>query len=283
LKAGRGVERVRFVVLCLAGLVMAIPFLWMFTSSFKTRAEAGDADFFSHAPSLSSYFMLFDARPDPVSGRFLGLRFGRWFFNSVFVAFVVTVLQVLSSAMAAFAFSRLRWRWRDRVFALYLATLMIPGVMTVIPNFAIMVKLHLLNSYEGLILPAAFSAFGTFLLRQFMLSIPPALDEAAVIDGASSWQIFWEVIMPLASPGLIALGIVTFLGNYQSFFWPLVLNNDPQLLTLPVGMVQLDTSYGRQTEMIMAATVLNIVPLIVLFVAGQRFLVKGLLMGSVKG
>src|SRR5207244_1541653 len=149
--------------------------------------------------------------------------FATYYFNSVFVAAWVTFLQVLTSAMAAYAFARLRWRGRDSVFKLYLATLMIPGVVTMIPNYALMVKLHLLDSYTGLIVPAAFSAFGTFLLRQFMLTIPYSLDEAAAIDGASKWRTFSDVILPLARPGLITLGILTFLGNYGAFYWPLVL------------------------------------------------------------
>src|SRR5687768_317188 len=146
-----------------------------------------------------------------------------------------------------------------------------------------MVSLGFLNTYHGLILPAAFSAFGTFLLRQFMLSVPRSIDEAATIDGAGHWRIFWDIIMPLARPGIISLAIITFLGAYQSFFWPLLLLNDKQYYPLPVGLLSLDSSYGRQTELIMAATVLTIVPLIVLFIAFQRFLVKGLQMGGVKG
>ena len=136
------------------------------------------------------------------------------------------------------------------------------------------------------ILPVSFAiviAFGTFLLRQFMLTIPPSLDEAAQIDGASHWQTFWNVILPLARPGLITLGIFTFLGNYRSFFWPLILIKSEHLRTLPIGMLYFDTVYGRQTNLIMAASVMNIIPLIILFVAAQRHIVKGVQLGAVKG
>jgi ABC-type glycerol-3-phosphate transport system permease component len=177
----------------------------------------------------------------------------------------------------------MRWRGRDAVFILYLSTMMIPGVVTMIPNFQVMVWLGFVNTYHGLIIPAAFSAFGTFLLRQFMLSIPPALDEAAEIDGASHWQIFWEIIMPLTRPGLIALAILTFLGAYQSFFWPLVMLNSQDLFSLPLGLLTLDSSYGRQTEMIMAAATMATAPLIIIFVIFQKFVVKGLQLGGVKG
>jgi ABC-type glycerol-3-phosphate transport system permease component len=185
--------------------------------------------------------------------------------------------------MAAFSFARLRWRGRDAVFLLYLATLMVPGVVTMIPNYALMVKLHLLDSYTGLIVPASFSAFGTFLLRQFMLTIPRSLDEAASIDGASKWQVFWDVILPLSRPGLITLAIFAFLGNYGSFFWPLVLIKSEHLRTLPIGLLYFDTIYGRQTNLIMAASVMAVVPPVILFIFSQKFLVKGIQLGAVKG
>ena len=273
----------RFALLCVLGFSLATPFVWMAAASFKPRAEVESVHIVPQHATGRNYPIVLDVRPDPATGRFLGMQFGRWYGNSLLVAAGVTLLQVLTSAMAAYAFSRVAWRWRDRVFLLYLTTMMIPGVVTMIPNFQIMVGLRLINTYQGLIIPAAFSAFGTFMLRQFMLSIPPALDEAATIDGAGHWRIFTDIILPLARPGIISLGLLTFLGSYQSFFWPLVMLQDSQLFTLPVGMVQLDSSYGRQTELIMAATVMNIVPLIVIFVTLQKFLVKGLQLGGVKG
>ncbi|HEO71687.1 MAG TPA: carbohydrate ABC transporter permease [Candidatus Hydrogenedentes bacterium] len=185
--------------------------------------------------------------------------------------------------MAAYAFARLQWPGRDHVFKLYLATMMIPGVVTMIPNYTLMVKLHLLDSYTGLIVPAAFTAFGTFLLRQFMLTIPPSLDEAATIDGATHWQIYLDIILPLARPGLIVLAIFSFMGNYGSFFWPLVLVKSEHLRTLPIGMLYFDSMYGRQTNLIMAASVMNILPLIILFILMQRHLIRGIQLGAVKG
>jgi ABC-type glycerol-3-phosphate transport system permease component len=225
------------------------------------------------------------ASVDIGAGKYLPISFGRWYFNSFFVAAWVTVLQVLTSAMAAYAFSRIEWPGRDKVFLLYLGTMMIPGVVLMIPNFQIIVKFGLYNSYLGLIIPAAFSAFGTFLLRQFMLTIPKSLDEAAQIDGASHWRIFWDVIMPLARPGLIILAIFTFMGSYGSFFWPLVTIRDEHLYTLPVGMLYFDSTQGRATELIMAATVINILPMMILFIAMQKYLVKGIQLGAgaVKG
>ena len=274
---------VRFAAMCLIGMAICVPFIWMVSASFKPRAEVEEIHIIPKQPTLRNYPVVLDVQKDPGTGRDLGMRFGRWYFNSVFIATSVTLLQVLTSAMAAYAFSRIQWRGRDKVFLLYLATLMIPGVVTMIPNFQVMTAIGFLNTYRGLIIPAAFSAFGTFLLRQFMLSIPKDLDEAATIDGAGHWHIFWEVIMPLARPGLIALAIITFLGTYQSFFWPLIMLTDEQFYPMPVGMLLLDSTYGRQTEYIMAATVMNVMPLIVIFCIFQKFLVKGLQLGGVKG
>jgi multiple sugar transport system permease protein len=249
-----------------------LPFLWMVLASFKPLAEVEKLNPLPTVWQPENYKKVFEQVP-----------FARYYFNSVFVAAWVTFLTCLTSAMAGFGFARLQWPGRDKVFQLYLATMMIPGVVTMIPNYTLMVKLHLLDSYQGLIVPAAFSAFGTFLMRQFLLTIPPALEEAAELDGASPWQVFWDVILPLAKPGLVTLAIFTFMGNYGSFFWPLVMIKSEHLRTLPIGMLFFDSIYGRQTNLIMAASVMNIVPLVMLFVTCQRFLVKGIQVGAVKG
>src|SRR5262245_20143742 len=247
---------VSHALLALVATTMLIPFAWMVLASFKSIQEVENLNPLPSVWHPENYTAVFKVPR---------VMFGRYYFNSLFVAAWVTFLQTLTSAMAGFAFARLRWPGRDTVFKLYLGTLMIPGIVTMIPNYALMVKLHLLDSYAGLIVPAAFSAFGTFLLRQFMLTIPTSLDEAAEIDGASKWRVFWDVIMPLARPGLITLAILTFLGNYGSFFWPLVLIKTPELRTLPIGMLYFDSTYGRQTNLIMAASVLSTIPPIILF------------------
>ncbi len=259
-------------VLSLLALLMILPFVWMVLASFKTRAEVEQINPVPGVWHPENYLRVFEQIP-----------FAKYYFNSVFVAAWVTTLQCLTSSMAAYAFARIRWVGRDAVFRLYLTTLMIPGVVTMIPNFSLMVRLHLLDSYVGLIVPAAFSAFGTFLLRQFMLTIPASLDEAAGMDGATHWQIFWDVIFPLARPGVITLAVFTFMGTYGSFTWPLIMIKSEGLRTLPIGMMFFDSIYGKQTELIMAASVMNIVPLIILFVCTQKFLVQGIQLGAVKG
>ncbi len=259
------------VLIALAATMVA-PFAWMVLASFKTTLAIEDAN-----PWPTSW------HPENYREVFTQIPFARYYFNSVFIALWVTFLQCLTCSLAAFAFARLRWRGREQVFKLYLATLMIPGLVVMIPNYEMMVKLELLDSYAGLIVPASFSAFGTFLMRQFMLTIPSAIDEAATIDGANRWRLFWDIVLPLARPGLIALAIFTFLGNYGSFFWPLVMVKSDHLRTLPIGMLHFDALYGKQTNLLMAASVMNILPLIVLFTVSQKFLVKGIQLGGVKG
>jgi len=261
-----------YVVLTATALTMMAPFTWMLATSLKPLAEVQSGHLLPQHWKFGNY-------PEVIRT----IPYGRYYFNSVFVALWVTFGQVLTSAAAAYAFARIRWRWRDRVFILYLATLMVPGLVTIIPNYWVLTKLHLINTYTVLILPACFSAYGTFLLRQFMLTIPQSLDEAAEMDGAGHWRIFWDVVMPLARPGLIVLAIFTFMGNYQSFFWPLIMVKDDYLRTLPIGLLYFDSSYGRETSLLMAASVMAMIPLIALFVVGQKFFVKGIQLGAVKG
>ncbi|HOZ48351.1 MAG TPA: carbohydrate ABC transporter permease [Candidatus Hydrogenedentes bacterium] len=262
------------LVLVALACTMLLPFTWMVLASLKPLNEVQLLNPIPTNWHPENYTDVLNSKD---------ISFKKYYFNSLFVAGWVTLLCCLTSSMAAFSFARIQWRGRDHVFKLYLGTMMIPGVVTMIPNYTLMVKLHLLDSYTGLIVPAAFTAFGTFLLRQFMLTIPPSLDEAATIDGASYWQIYWDLIMPLARPGLIVLAIFTFMGNYGSFFWPLILIKSEHLRTLPIGMLYFDSVYGKQTNLIMAASVMNIVPLIILFIVMQKHLVRGIQLGAVKG
>ncbi len=285
------------VFLVIIACTMLIPFLWMVTASSKPLSEVERMSPIPRESTVQNYldqsgagaFSLLEYYVHNAKRNFEAvwnsrdITFKKYFFNSLFVAGWVTLLTCLTSSMAAYAFARLQWPGRDAVFKLYLATMMIPGVVTMIPNYTLVVKLHLLDTYAALIVPAAFSAFGTFLLRQFMLGIPPSMDEAATIDGASHWRIFWDIILPLSQPGLVTLAMFTFLGQYGSFFWPLVCIKSQHLQTLPVGMLYFDTLYARETNLIMAASVINIVPLVILFVVLQKQIVRGIQLGGVKG
>jgi multiple sugar transport system permease protein len=211
------------------------------------------------------------------------IPFGRFYINSIFIACCVTFLQVLTSSLAAFAFARLEWPFRDKVFLLYLATMMLPGLVMILPNFQIMIYLGLVDTMIALVLPASFTAFGTFLLRQFMLTIPRSMDEAAAIDGASPWRVYWDVILPMARPGLVTLAIFTFMGAYHNFFWPLVILKSEFKYTLPIGLLSFDSSRGQETNLMMAAVTMSVIPMIIVFVTLQKQLVKGIQLGAVKG
>ena len=258
--------------LALLSFTLILPFVWMVLTSFKPLAEVGVGSWLPTKWLPKNYGEVFRAIP-----------YARYYWNTLFIAAWVTFLQVLTSALAAFSFARLRWPGRDKVFLVYLSTMMLPGLVMMIPNFQIMISLHLVDTFAGLIIPAAFSAFGTFLLRQFMLSIPASLDEAAEIDGASKWRVFWDVILPLSRPGLITLAIFTFMGNYNSFFWPLVMLKSESKYTLPIGMLYFDSTAGTETNLLMAAVTMSVVPMVVVFVVLQKYLVRGIQLGAVKG
>lgn len=263
----------KHLLMTVIGMAMVLPFVWMLLTSLKPLGEVGLPTWLPSSPQWSNYAEVFNVLP----------TFGRFYYNSVIVAAWVTLLQVLTSALAAFSFSRLNWPGRDKVFVLYLATMMLPGLVMMIPNYQIMIGLGLVDTLPGLIVPASFSAFGTFLLRQFMLSIPKSLDEAAEIDGASSWKLFWDIILPLTRPGLITLTIFTFIGNYHSFFWPLVMLRKVENYTLPVGLLYFDSSRGQSTHLLMAAVAMSLIPMIALFILLQKYMVKGIQVGGVKG
>jgi ABC-type glycerol-3-phosphate transport system permease component len=262
-----------YAILVLVSITTLLPFMWMVLTSFKPLDEVTNITPVPTKWHPQNYLEV------STQAKF----FGRYYLNSLFVASWVTFLTILTSCMAAFAFARLNWPGRNQVFTLYLATMMIPGVVTMIPNFAIMVQLRFLDTYQGLIVPASFSAFGTFMLRQFMLGIPKALDEASVIDGAGAWRVFFDVIMPLARPGIITLAIFTFLGNYGNLFWPLIMVKSEGMRTLPIGLLAFDSSYNKATHLMMAAAVMSLVPPMLLFIVGQKYLVKGIQLGAVKG
>jgi ABC-type glycerol-3-phosphate transport system permease component len=256
------------------GFLFFLPFLWMILTSLKHLEEVGLQSWIPEQRGwhFANYLEVFRQIP-----------FARFYWNSLLIACWVTFLQVFTSSLAAFSFARLQWKGRDQVFLLYLCTMMLPGLVLMIPNYQIMISLGLVDTMVGLILPGAFSAFGTFLLRQFMLSIPSSLDEAAQIDGASKWRLYWDVILPLARPGMVTLAIFTFMGSYNSFFWPLVMLKSEHKYTLPIGLLSFSSSAGEQTNLLMAAVTMSVLPMILVFIILQKQLVKGIQLGAVKG
>ena len=260
------------IILSVVGISLALPFIWMLLTSLKNGGEVNEESWMPSIFQWGNYIEVFDK-----------VRFGRFYWNSIFVTCWITFITVLSSAMAAYAFSRLEWKGRDKTFILYLATMMLPGLAMMIPNYQIMIQFGLVDTYLGLIIGSSFAPFGTFLLRQFMLTIPKSLDEAAEMDGATKWQVFWNVVMPMSRPGIITLTIFTFMGSYQSFFWPLVMIRSVDLYTLPIGLLYFDSTQGNTTHLLMAAVTMSVVPMIIIFVIMQKHLVKGIQLGGVKG
>ena len=273
----------KFVLVTFLSTVMFLPFLWLVCTAFKSASEVDGVHFWPKLAHPENFLIVLRMIPDPFTKLYLKLHVFKWVFNSIFIASWVVSLQVFTSSMAAYSFSRIDWKGRDKLFVLYLATMMIPGMVLTIPQYQIMVSLDMVNTYQGLIIPGAFSAFGTFMLRQFMLGIPMSYNEAAEIDGASHLQIFLDVILPLAKPGIITLAIFTFIGSYNNLLWPLIMIKDEHLHTYPIGLLSFQGSYGRQIELLMGATLICIVPLLILFIVLQKRLVRGInLAGGVK-
>ncbi|UAB72106.1 carbohydrate ABC transporter permease [Vibrio sp. SCSIO 43132] len=208
------------------------------------------------------------------------LPFARFFFNSFVVSVAVVFIFVSTSILAAFAFSRLRWKYREVVFMSYLSTLMVPSLLLVIPLFLVVNKLGWVNTYAGLIIPVAFGSYAVFLLRQFFLGIPIELEEAARIDGASNWRILIDVIVPLSIPSIGLVTLFAFISSWSSFIWPLIVVNDSDYATLPVGLTLFQTQMGTDWNYIMAGSAISMIPGIILAVLLQKFIYNGLALNT---
>jgi multiple sugar transport system permease protein len=208
--------------------------------------------------------------------------FGRFFINSIIVSVCVTFGQVFTSSLAGYAFARLSFKGRDTLFLGYLATMMIPGTVTMIPVFIIIKKFGWLDTYQALILPGMFSAYGTFLLRQFFLSIPKDLEESAVIDGATKFRIYWQIILPLSKPALATLTTFTFMWVWNDFMWPLIVTSKMEMRTLPVGLASFQGLYTTNWTLLMAASVIVLMPVLILYIYNQRFFVRGITLSGLK-
>ena len=256
-------------------LIMVGPFLWMVMGSIKPSV-----DFLRNPPT----FLPSTVTGDNFSRLFDQLDFPRFFFNSSVIALVVTVGNLVFCPMLGYALAKLNWRGKRVIMALVLATLMVPAGITLIPNFILMSSLGLVNTYPGLILPFLAGPFGVFLMRQFMLGVPNELLEAARIDGANEFRIFWTVVMPLATPVLATLGILTFLGNWNSFIYPLVMAQEPGMYTLPVALATFATGqYQADHGMLMAGSVVLVAPVLIIFILFQRWITEGIATTGLKG
>lgn len=264
----------QYAFLILMALVFLVPFIWMVSTSLKTEEYILRTDFIPNPASLDSYVELFETMP-----------MGRMVANSVFVTVTATVGQILFAGMSAYAFARMKWRGRNLVFGLYLATMMIPYQVVVIPQFILVSKLGWVNSYPALILPSIFSAFATFLMRQSFLSIPPELEEAAIMDGASHLTIFRKIMLPLSKPVIATLTVFAFMGIWNSYLWPLFVARKPEFMTLPLGLATLQGSNQSLTEwnLVMAGAVVTVLPILVIYLFAQKWFVQGAVISGIKG
>lgn len=262
------------VLLTVVLLLFLMPFVWMIATALKPPAEV-----FGTGTGLVGS----EIRWSNFAEAWGYLPFGRFMLNGLFVAVAGTVVVCVTSVLSAYAFARLRFRFRDRIFLLYLGTLMVPQEVTVVPMFILMQQFRWVDSYAALILPWAFTAFGTFLLRQFFLSIPRELEEAATIDGASRLRILLQVVVPIARPAIAVLAVFTFINYWNSFLWPLIVVNSRDMSTVPLGLNLFLSQNGNQWHLLMAAAAISMVPTVAMVVLLQRHLVRGIALSGLGG
>ena len=269
-----GARALLALLLAAGGAAMLFPFAWMISTSLKP-----DLAVFATPPQLVPH----PFQPGNYSKVVHVFPVWRFLLNSSLVAVVSTTLQVGTSAMAAYAFARMKFRGSGVLFLLYLGTLMVPFQVTIVPLFIEMKYLHFVNSYPGLILPTIASAFGTFLLRQAFMSLPRELEEAAFVDGAGYWTVFTRIVLPLAKPSLATFGIFSFMASWNSFLWPLVIISSQRLMTLPVGLANLQGEHFTAWNLVMAGTTISVVPIVLVYLLAQKQIVRGVVLSGVKG
>lgn len=272
----RRVWRIIVYLLLIAGsMITFFPFLWLIRSSFMEMSQI----FIMPVEWIPRPFM-WQNYPEALTV----VPFGLYFWNTLKIVVGVLCGTVLSSSVAAFAFSRLRWRWRDRIFTMLLTTMMLPYAVTLIPTFILWTKLELVNTLVPLILPAWFgSPFYIFLLRQFFMGIPYELDEAAYVDGASPLYVYAKIIVPLAKPALIVVSIFTFMGVWNDLLGPVIYLTDPNMFTVAVGLAQFQGMYTAQWHLLMAASTVVLLPVITLFFIAQKYFIQGIALTGLKG
>ncbi len=263
-----------YVVLVLIALFFVLPLLWMLSTAFKPFAEWVQPNWIPRNPTLANFTSIF---ADP------SLPAVRWFLNSLGIAVAFTALVVGIDALAAYAYARMEFPGRNLLFGLLLATLVMPGIMFLVPNYLTINALGWLDSYQGVIAPGLSGVFGVFFLRQFFQSIPRELEEAARIDGANTWTTFWRIALPLSQGALATLAVITFLESWNSFLWPLLVLNDRELQTLPVGLATLQGQYTFDYGKLMAGATITALPVLIIYTFLQRYIVQSVAMTGLKG
>jgi multiple sugar transport system permease protein len=261
------------VLILIAGFFV-LPLVWMFSTAFKPFVETLQPTWIPQEPTFENFTSIFNDPSIPVL---------RWFVNSLGVATAFTTLVVLLDALAASAYARMEFPGRNVLFGLLLATLVMPGIMFLVPNYITIARLGWINTYQGVIAPGLSGVFGVFFLRQFFQSIPRELEEAAYIDGATVWTTFFQVALPLAKGAIATLAIITFLTSWNDFLWPLLILNDRELQTLPVGLSTIQGQYTFDYGKLMAGAVVTAVPVLILYIFLQRYIIQNVAMTGLKG
>jgi multiple sugar transport system permease protein len=264
-----------YVLLILFALFFLLPLVWMAVTAFKPFHEWLNPNWIPVDPTLENFQSIFADPTLPVS---------RWFLNSLFIAVVFTSLILIIDALAGYAYARMEFRGRNLLFGLLLATLVMPGIMFLIPNFITIARLGWIGTYQGVIVPGLSGVFGVFFMRQFFQSIPRELEEAAYMDGASELRTFVSVVLPLSRGALATLGVITFLDSWNSFLWPLlIVGNDRVMQTLPVGLATLQGQYTFDYGKLMAGALVVTLPVLILYIILQRYIVQSIAMTGLKG
>lgn len=265
-----------WIVLLIGGVLFAAPFIWMVSSSLKSLRElyVFPPRFIPEVIQWDNYIEVWRRLP-----------FHLFFLNSTYIAVAVTFGTLFTGSLAGYAFARLRFPGREKIFMVYISTMMIPWAITLIPNFILMRTFNWVNTHKALIIPGLFGAWSTFMIRQFVMTIPHELEDAALIDGCSRFGIYSRIILPLCKPVMATLGIFRFMGSWNAFLWPLVMITSMDKKTLPLGMAAFRAMSAMKTpwHLIMSASVLTVTPLIVIFILGQKYYVRGIVTTGLKG
>lgn len=264
-----------YLLIILGAISMLAPFIWMLCVSFMTEAQifSYPPNFIPHPFITDNYIHIFEKLP-----------ITRFFINSLFVALLTTVFQVLFSAMAGYAFARSKFKYKDFIFFIFLVTMMIPPQVNIVPLFFLMRELHWIDTYQALIVPGIFGGFGVFLMRQWFKNMSHEIEEAAKIDGCNIFEIFFKIALPLSIPAIVTLGLFTFITTWNSFMWPLIVTNSQDITTLPVALAQFKGSF-RETIMwgdLTACSVILSLPVILIYLAGKKYFINDMLSGGIK-
>lgn len=267
-------QTILYILLALGAITMLIPFIWMLSTSIKSAGETMQMPpvWIPDDPQFSNYTEAWNAAP-----------FARYFLNSVIVTVLSTAGELITTILAAFAFAKMEFYGKNIIFTLLIATMMVPGELLIIPNFVTLSRLDLINTYAALIVPWLASIFSVFALRQTFQSVPNELYYAAKVDGSSDFRFLWSVMVPLAKSSIVAIAILKIIGSWNSFMWPLIVTNDTELRTLPVGLQAFTTEAGTRFELLMAASTIVIIPMVIIYIILQKQIIAGISKSGLKG